>query len=63
MTQDSRTLRVYAHFSKRERNHVLTPEIKLQGIYLEQAGFEVGDFINVSLTGGKIVIEKGGSHE
>jgi hypothetical protein len=60
--KENRAMRVYAHFSRRQRDGIIIPEIKLQGIYLEDAGFNIGDKINVEVVGERITISKGGSN-
>ena len=51
-----RTLKVcYGFYSCSNRKH---PLINLGGHYLSQFGFNVGDFVEVTLENGQIVIQK-----
>lgn len=61
MVQDTknRKIRVHAHFRKRTYDDTFCPEIKLQGNYLEQAGFEIGGFVDVTFENDCIIIRKG----
>lgn len=34
------------------------PQINLAGIYLQEFGFEIGNFVNITLFEGKLIIEK-----
>lgn len=61
MQQYNTIKRVSAHFRKRQYDDVLIPKIILEGNYLQTAGFEIGDKINVCVSGGMITIQKGGA--
>ena len=58
MEQFTSNKRVYAHFRKRQNDDIVLPQILLQGKYLESAGFEVGDHINIKILDGVITIKK-----
>ncbi|MEQ8548748.1 MAG: SymE family type I addiction module toxin [Cyclobacteriaceae bacterium] len=54
---------VSSHASKRDHfqfRHV--PEIKLQGIYLEKAGFKIGEKVAVDVVKDQIIIRRGGQN-
>lgn len=59
MEQFNTKKRVYAHFRKRMNDDLILPQIILQGHYLQKAGYEVGDLIEVNMVGDVITIRKG----
>jgi toxic protein SymE len=60
--KENRTLKVYEATEIRERNTlygtrcVVTPQIRLQGRWLEELGFEPGKQLNVHCDEGKLTI-------
>jgi hypothetical protein len=62
--QFSKSRTVSSHASKRDlyqyRN---VPEIKLQGIYLENAGFVIGEKVNVNVINNQIIISRNQENE
>lgn len=60
--KENRTLKVYGATEIRERNtlngtsYVVTPQIRLQGHWLEELGFETGKQLNVHCDEGKLTI-------
>jgi hypothetical protein len=55
-TLSKRTLKVtYGYHGCSNRKH---PQIHLGGFYLTEFGFKVGDFVELSLVNGQIVITK-----
>jgi hypothetical protein len=55
-TTSKRTLKItYGYHGCSNRMH---PQINVGGFYLTQFGFKVGDFVELSLENGQIVIKK-----
>lgn len=55
MTQ-SRKLKIYQKFRTRTFDHVKVPEIRLEGNWLKELGFEIGKEIQVKQEKNKLVI-------
>lgn len=51
--QKSRSMKVH---SQSGRNYKATPTIILKGQWLQEMGFEIGDYISVSCENGKLII-------
>lgn len=55
--KNSRTLKVYETYQSRDWNkHVSRPEIRLQGKWLQELGFDIGQPIQVQSHQNKLVI-------
>ncbi len=52
-----RSIKVYGQSGYKYRE---TPTIMLKGMWLKEAGFDIGDYISVTCEDGKIVIYKEG---
>jgi len=51
-----RSIKVYGQSGYKYRE---TPAILLKGQWLKEAGFEIGDYISVTLENGKLIIARG----
>lgn len=51
--QKNRSMKVH---SQSGRNYKATPTIILKGQWLQEMGFEIGDYISVSCENGKLII-------
>ncbi|MBX2828238.1 MAG: type I toxin-antitoxin system SymE family toxin [Flavobacteriaceae bacterium] len=51
-----RKLKVYQKFRRRELGNCVVPEIRLEGLWLQELGFEVGSKIIVEQEQGQLVI-------
>ena len=56
MSKNVRTLTVYPMYSM--KSYTTPPRIMLQGKWLQDLGFEVGQKINIAVSKNKIVIER-----
>jgi len=59
----TKQLKVYYLSQNRWNRTVTNPQIMLSGIWLRNAGFEIGDKINVEYENGKITISNMGQAE
>lgn len=53
-----KSLKVYSLFQQRAWKAIIIPQIRLQGKYLQEAGFHAGTQIDVTIKKGEIVIKK-----
>lgn len=53
-----RLIKISGLFQRRRWAGVFVPQIRLQGIYLRNAGFAPGDAVQVTIENGKIIITK-----
>jgi len=55
-----KTLKIQKAYTARNVNGKIKaiPQINLTGIYLQNLGFEIGNFVNITLLEGKLIIEK-----
>ena len=53
MKKDVRKIKVYEQSG---RNYKPTPTIMLKGMWLKEAGFDIGDYISVTCEDGKLII-------
>ena len=52
---ENRNLKVYELCGY---NYKPMPQIKLQGQWLRECGFDIGDFVNIQCTQGQLIISK-----
>lgn len=60
-----RKLSVYSCFRERKKapgGNILIPQIKMEGKWLEKAGFQPGDKLHIETINGMIIIEKVNPH-
>jgi len=51
-----RKLKIYQKFQSRERKNITVPEIRLEGKWLEELGFEIGKGIEIKQQQNKLTI-------
>jgi len=51
-----RKLKIYQKFQSRERKNITVPEIRLEGKWLEELGFEIGKEIEINQQQNKLTI-------
>ena len=55
-TKESRNIKVYGKYFSRDNSY--RPQIRLEGLWLSESGFEVGDHLSVICEDGKLVINR-----
>ena len=51
-----RKLKIHRKFQARNWSDVVVPEIRLEGIWLEELGFNVGEDVQIELQKNKLII-------
>ncbi|MEO6240325.1 MAG: SymE family type I addiction module toxin [Bacteroidia bacterium] len=54
----TRKRKVYYKYSRRARKSVIHPAIRIDGLYLKEYGFNIGDNIEIACEEGQIMIRK-----
>ena len=56
MAKETRNIKVYGKFISRDKSY--RPQIRLEGLWLSESGFDVGDHISVVCEDGRLTINR-----
>ena len=59
MAKETRNVKVYGKFVSRDKSY--RPQIRLEGLWLSESGFDVGDHISVVCEDGRLTINRNNS--
>ena len=56
MAKETRNIKVYSKFVRRDKSY--RPQIRLEGLWLTESGFDIGDHISVVCENGRLTISR-----
>ena len=59
MAKETHNVKVYGKFVSRDKSY--RPQIRLEGLWLSESGFDVGDHISVVCEDGRLTINRNNS--